>query len=828
MYIKSIDKLDDTTLDIQLLEKPISSKGIIGSEIVSLYKDFLSINTNRGPTIVGKILKQKPQQQRYIIDASPVIINSFLGSIPSEDSYNFTITYDNIINFPEDFTISSKEKKDLLKNCIDLVYDFENYKRTILIELYGELQIVELYKTLNCISVSLNSLSNILRANRTLKAFTTDDKDGFKAIDLLKNINSKQDNTSLICKLRKCLEIDRVIIYRFHKERKIGKIVEECKSNRADSLLGLWVEDPCFNIDLLEQYRKDERASIIENINVGERAPCFIELVRDKLKTVAEFVIPISVLGEMWGLIACHHTEPYQWSDKDRLLIYQCRDNIVNQLKYHIVEARIDNLESNFENILDQRNQTLKHTNKLLQTVIDNLPMEIGLKSTDGKFLLVNNKLSEYAGFDTPQDMVGKTDFDCSWTLEETKHYRKDDLRVINNKTPLLNIIEKQTTAEGNVIWLSTSKIPIFDDKNKVQSILVSVLDITQMKDMKAQLSQSESILDTVVSESQSILYTIDTEGHIKIAQGKGWSLIGIDPIDVIGNNIFTNGFLDNISRDNIKQVLKGDKREWVSSIKDRNLRNTSRVIKLPSGEVIGAVVFGFDITDIVNKTKELQQFAYVASHDLQEPLRMITNFLELLIHWYGPDTNKPLDNKAYGYIDKAIKGSKRMKILIDDLLEYSRVETRAKDKEWFNPEDIVKEVLDNLYLQIQEKKANIEVNSNIRAIKADRSQLQQVIQNLVNNSLKFNENNPKITISIDENSTHWVFVIEDNGIGLNTKYRDKILEPFKRLHTNEEYIGTGMGLAICKRIVDRHKGNIDIESKVGHGSKFIFSLLKE
>jgi light-regulated signal transduction histidine kinase (bacteriophytochrome) len=323
-------------------------------------------------------------------------------------------------------------------------------------------------------------------------------------------------------------------------------------------------------------------------------------------------------------------------------------------------------------------------------------------------------------------------------------------------------------------------------------------------------------------------LYTVDLDGYLDIIQGKGWALMNINPQEMTGINIFDTDLLDSFSKENIKSVLEGDNKEWVSNIRNRTLRNTSRPIYSSNSDILGAVVFGFDITDIISKTEELQQFAYVASHDLQEPLRMITNFLELLLHWYGPGTNKPLDDTAYHFIDRAVQGSKRMKRLIEDLLKYSRVETKAKEKQWLDVNKIISEVLENLYVQIEEKNADIEVDNKLDKVKADKPQLQQVIQNLINNGLKFNENIPSIKISTTENDNYWIFSIEDNGIGIDLKYRNKILEPFKRLHTQSEYSGTGMGLAICKRIIDRHKGSIEIESQIGKGSCFTFSIMKD
>lgn len=226
-------------------------------------------------------------------------------------------------------------------------------------------------------------------------------------------------------------------------------------------------------------------------------------------------------------------------------------------------------------------------------------------------------------------------------------------------------------------------------------------------------------------------------------------------------------------------------------------------------------------LDELARSNAELEQFAYVSSHDLQEPLRMIVSYLQLLQRRY----QGKLDEKADKYIYFAVDGASRMQILINDLLEFSRVTTRAREPEPTDCETILNQVLSNLDLYIKENKAAVS-HDPLPELVADNTQLAQVFQNLIVNGIKFHsEKAPKIHISAEKKAKEWVFSVRDNGIGIDPQYSEKIFEVFKRLHKKEEYPGTGIGLAICKKIVERHGGHIWVESELGKSSIFYFTL---
>ncbi|MCL4258589.1 MAG: PAS domain-containing protein [Anaerolineales bacterium] len=228
--------------------------------------------------------------------------------------------------------------------------------------------------------------------------------------------------------------------------------------------------------------------------------------------------------------------------------------------------------------------------------------------------------------------------------------------------------------------------------------------------------------------------------------------------------------------------------------------------------------------TDLERSNQELEQFAYVASHDLQEPLRMVSSYMQLLESRY----KDKLDDDAKEFIDFAVDGAARMQRLIQDLLAFSRVGTRGRAPEVVSAEAALTEALHNLGVRIQENGARIE-HEELPTVFVDRNQLTQVFQNLVGNAIKFRaEREPVITVQARPHGEFYEFRVQDNGIGFDPKHADRIFIIFQRLNSRETYEGTGIGLAICKKIIERHGGRIWVESAVGEGTTFYFTLPRQ
>lgn len=277
----------------------------------------------------------------------------------------------------------------------------------------------------------------------------------------------------------------------------------------------------------------------------------------------------------------------------------------------------------------------------------------------------------------------------------------------------------------------------------------------------------------------------------------------------------------------------------WVST--------TKQTLHDESGEIIGTFGLSRDITarkaaeealakkaeELARSNRELEQFAYVASHDLQEPLRMIASYTQLLARRYRDH----LDKDANEFISYAVEGATRMQVLINDLLAYSRVGTRGKP---FSPTDcneVLARALDNLKFAIQDAKATVTAGK-LPIVMGDGTQLTQLLQNLISNAVKFRgAAQPAVQVQAelkpapvelppaDTAQSEWVFSVQDNGIGIEPQYFDRIFVIFQRLHTREQYPGTGIGLAICKKITERHGGRIWVESSPGQGATFFFTV---
>lgn len=286
---------------------------------------------------------------------------------------------------------------------------------------------------------------------------------------------------------------------------------------------------------------------------------------------------------------------------------------------------------------------------------------------------------------------------------------------------------------------------------------------------------------------------------------------------------------------ENFKELFNTISQSYDFYEKDRSMMERS--IELSSDEMIGLYKQLKKETDetiqkseanlelknmeLERKNKELEQFAYVASHDMQEPLRTISSFVELLQQQYKGN----LDERANTYLSYIFEASDRMQVLINDLLEHSRI-GRKKELKQVDCNLVLKEVLADLDTAISETSAEITTGS-LPVISGYPTEIKQLFQNLIFNSIKFRQKNipPGIKISAEKKGNAWQFAFADNGIGIAKEYNEKIFIIFKRLHTRNEYKGSGIGLSHCKKIVDLHKGKIWLESEPGKGATFYFTL---
>jgi PAS domain S-box-containing protein len=367
--------------------------------------------------------------------------------------------------------------------------------------------------------------------------------------------------------------------------------------------------------------------------------------------------------------------------------------------------------------------------------------------------------------------------------------------------------------------------------------------DIREQKFAEQELKSVNNFLDSVLENIPNMVFVKDARDLRFVRFNKaGERLLGFAKKDMIGKNdydFFPKEQADFFTEKDNAVLMQNDivnvPEEPIQTKNGLRWLHTKKIpILSPAGRPIYLLGISEDITEIrqakmelEQKTSELQrsnseleQFAYVASHDLQEPLRTISSYVQLLASRYSDK----LDKDALEFIDFAVDGSKRMRTLINSLLEYSRV-NRVKPLEWIETVDVLKEIQLDMKDQIKEAGATIKHNG-LPKIYGDTVLIGQLFQNLIGNALKFKgDEKPEIKITGKRKNGEYIFSVEDNGIGINQEYAEKIFVIFQRLNSRDKYPGTGIGLSICKKIVERHGGKIWVESKLGKGSKFFFTI---
>ncbi|AKB12752.1 PAS domain S-box-containing protein [Methanosarcina thermophila] len=456
--------------------------------------------------------------------------------------------------------------------------------------------------------------------------------------------------------------------------------------------------------------------------------------------------------------------------------------------------------------------------------------------SPDGKITDVNHSTEIVTGY-SRKELIG-TDFSDYFT--EPEKAREGYQRVFQEGSVRDYPLEIRHR-NGKITPVLYNASVYRNEAGEVVGIFAAARDITEQKKAEEALRLSNMYNRSLLEASLDPLVTIGADGKITDVNRATELVTGYSRNELIGTD-FSDYFTDpEKASEGYRQVFReGLVLDYELAIQHRTgnvtpvLYNAS-VYRNEAGEVIGVFAAARNITELkkaeqllklkleelARSNAELEQFAYVSSHDLQEPLRMIASYLQLLQRKY----QGKLDEKADKYIYFAVDGASRMQNLINDLLEFSRVTTRAKEFEPTDCESILDQVISDLEIPIKENEASISYGK-LPVVMADSTQLTQVFQNLISNAIKFrSEKAPEIEISAKKKDNEWLFAVKDNGIGIESKFSERIFEVFKRLNKREEYPGTGIGLSICKKIVERHGGRIWVESVPGEGSVFYFTL---
>ena len=395
----------------------------------------------------------------------------------------------------------------------------------------------------------------------------------------------------------------------------------------------------------------------------------------------------------------------------------------------------------------------------------------------------------------------------------------------------------------------SMEKMPVEDVRKLVEELQIHQVELEmqneELRSTQSELEQTKKEYSDLYDFAPVGYLTISEEGRIVKANLTAAKQLGIERSILIGKpfNLYAAENYREELHLHLRNVFK-TKEPHTSEIKLNGRGRINHYVQLDSTHVLDSDGKGFTrttMTDISERkqaeedlrvsaerlehsNKELEQFAFIASHDLQEPLRKIQAFGDRLV----TRCKDRLDEEGKDYLARMQNAAKRMSQLISDLLNYSRVVTRPEPLETVDLRDAVLEAIADLELKIERSGANVEVFE-LPAIKAVRSQIRQLFQNLIANSLKFHgEEQPRIKIYSRQSEKEFRIYVEDNGIGFDEAFMDRIFAPFQRLHGRSAYEGTGIGLAICRKIVERYGGSITAKSKPGEGSTFIIWLPPE
>lgn len=514
----------------------------------------------------------------------------------------------------------------------------------------------------------------------------------------------------------------------------------------------------------------------------------------------------------------------------------KAHDEIKNWAKHQSDE--LDKTNSLLKEALAERQRielALRESEAKYRTVVHTAKEGIWILDDKNRTTFVNDKIAEMLGY-TPGEIIDKSLF--HFMSKESQRVAK-----VHLNRRLDGIIEqhylKFHRKDGEEIWTIFSSRPLYEKNGKYLGAMAMITDITERKLAEAQIRK----LSSAVEQSTSIIIITDTNANIDYVNPRFTEITGYSREEILGKNpriLKSTQTSPDVYNELWKAISSGG--EWHGELHNKRKNGESywakvsiSPIKNSDGIITHYLGVQEDITEhkrarsalqkyateLERSNQELQQFAYVASHDLQEPLRMITSYLSLLESRY----KGKLDEDADEFIHYAVDGAIRMKQLIKDLLEYSRVGTHGHPFKKTDSQKVLDKTLQNLEVAILENNVSI-THGRLPRVVGDEMQISQLFQNLISNAIKFRSNQlPQIHVGARRKNGQWVFSVKDNGIGIEKEYANRIFVIFQRLHSATKYPGTGIGLALCKKIVERHGGRIWFDSVLGEGSVFHFTL---
>lgn len=477
--------------------------------------------------------------------------------------------------------------------------------------------------------------------------------------------------------------------------------------------------------------------------------------------------------------------------------------------------------------------QELDEQKQLLEQIIDNIPAFIFLKSVDGTVLRANEFAAKAFGT-TPEELEGQK-------ISEYFNDEKQEAvveRMIAAGTPAYSNVHCIQSKDKR-LWVSTTKIPIFDQDHHVKSVLAVSHDVTTIKEAELSVEFYKKRLEQAISIAKIGIWEWDASTNELTWNEEMHNIYGTNPLNQPIFNTWKHAIIEEDREEASRLVKKAmdNKSRFETSFrifvngKIKTIKATGEVINEPGKKkMIGS---NLDITDLVEaqeqlaqSVEDLEQFAYIASHDLQEPLRTVSNYIQLFEMKYKDST----DPKIQKYLGFITEGNERMKKMIKDLLAFSRSGRSINITNNVNLKKVVDEVVNMMQEKISSTNAMISTRHLNYNVSYDEDKLVRVMLNLISNSIKFTQDGipPVIQIYAMVHPHQFMVTVEDNGIGIDKDAHEKIFNMFETTNHGSGKDGSGIGLAVCKRIIEKHGGRIWVDSAPKKGSKFIFTIPRE
>ncbi|MFK7925032.1 MAG: PAS domain S-box protein [Bacteroidia bacterium] len=481
----------------------------------------------------------------------------------------------------------------------------------------------------------------------------------------------------------------------------------------------------------------------------------------------------------------------------------------------------------------------------LFQEVFDNSPLGIILCSSKGEIVLANTSISQKLGFEA-SDLYEKDIF-CLIHPHDQKAHQRLYLKQLKGELDHTESKRRYVKADGSYFWSKTTERIVRDQQNVIEYSIIMIEDISSEVEATIEYEEQHASQRFIFDSLPVIFYHKDDKNNIINCNSMAARSMSMNVKELIGCNTIhihpaqaEQYFRDDLVVINTGEPLLGIIEKYQTPTHSYWVKTDKIPYYEQDGSITGVLVFSVDISDLkrteeelmaqnltleryIESNSQLENFAFIASHDLKEPLRTISNFSQLLAKRYQDKLGE--DGKEF--IEFISNGAKKLNRMINDLLLYSRVNNMEHIEEVLDPASIIAQINELLGAQIAETKARFIIEKLPPFIIGSESKLIQLCQNLVSNALKFNhpDRAPRIRLSCEDKEKFWLFAIEDNGRGIPPQFQDKIFNLFEKLHNGHDIPGSGIGLAVCKRIVEQHGGDMWLESIEGVGTTFYFTI---